>query len=96
MKHAKSFTAAALGLTLFATLASTARADDDDWGPVAMGIFLGGPVYSPPVYVAPPPPPPPEYIYYGPPAPPPGYYYRRDHDWHDHGRWCHRDDENDD
>ena len=99
MKEAKRFlTLAMVGAGLFAALASTARADDDDWGRVALSVFLGGPVYGAPVYVAPPPPPPPpvEYRYYGPPAPPPGYYYQRDHRWHDHGRWGHREEEDDD
>lgn len=96
MKQAKRFSALALvGLGLFAALASNARADDDDWGRVALGVFLGAPVYSPPVYVAPPPPPPVEYRYYGPPAPPPGYYYRRDHDWHGRGYWRHREGDDD-
>lgn len=89
MNRAKRFlTLACFGAALFAALASSARADDD-WGRMAVSIFLGGPAYSPPVYVAPPPPPPPRYVYYGPPAAAPGYYYhhRRDYRWHDHGRW---------
>lgn len=97
MKNSKRFVALGLlSLGLFAGLASSARADDDDWGRVALGIFLGAPVYSAPAYVAPPPPPPVEYRYYGPPAPPPGYYSQRDHYWHGQGRWEHHHEEDDD
>ena len=84
-----------LSLGLLAGLASTARADDDDWGRVALSVFLGGPVYSAPAYVAPPPPPV-EYRYYGPPAPPPRYYYQRHHGWHDHGGWGRHEEDDDD
>lgn len=76
-----------LGLTLFAGIATTASADDDDWGRIGLNLFLGGPAYPQPYY--PPPPvyytPPPAYGYY---APPPVYYAPR---WGDgdgwRGRW---------
>lgn len=96
MKQAKKFSILALlGLGLFAGVASSARADDD-WGRVALGIFLGAPTYSAPVYVAPPPPPPVAYRYYGPPSPPPGYYYRGERDWRHRDHWRDREEEGDD
>lgn len=70
-----------LGATLFAGMATTASADDDDWGRIGLNLFMGGPAYynprpyyaPPPVYYAPPPPP--AYGYYAQPGP--GYYGRR-------------------
>ena len=96
MKNSKRFvTLGLLSLGLFAGLVSSARADDDGWGRVALGIFLGAPVYSAPAYLAPPPPPV-AYRYYGPPAPPPGYYYQPDHYWRGRGHWEHHDERDDD
>lgn len=96
-----------LGATLFAGMATTASADDDEWGRIGLNLFLGGPAYynpqpyyaPPPVYYAPPPvyyappPPPPAYGYYGQPGP--GYYGQggEGDGWRGRGRWRGGDDD---
>ena len=96
MKQIKRVLALAfVGTSLFAGMATAAKADDDGWGRFPINVVVGIPAYGSAFYVAPPPPPPPvEYRYYGPS---PSYYYGRTHYyWHDHRHWEHHDEGDDD
>ena len=83
MKQTKRFFVLALaGASLFAGMATVARADDDGWGRIPISVVVGVPTYGAQVYMAPRPV---AHGYYGAPQ---GYYHhegRSDHrDWRDH------------